>query len=258
MLLHSLRGTPDEEVGSVLVDRGTGESPVGARRARSGAWRFGGKPRTGMGRAVRRMGTGSSAASVVVDELETVGRRIRGDAAEQLHANGRIGIGELELPAAALPKPATRGIVEPRIRIAGVAVAGVAVDRVGVDGRIFGGVDLTANFVGKRAGVLVTVLVLLVAISHRVVIALLPAVVSRTGDLRSVARSTSFEIENGLGIDTGFVRDDSDDSSVGEYRAPVVGGADWIELGAEFAGVVPGGDREKVWRSRRAKLNTKT
>jgi hypothetical protein len=34
----------------------------------------------------------------------------------------------------------------------------------------------------------------------------------------------------------------------------VVGGANWIELGAEFAGMVPGGEGKKVWRSRRAKL----
>jgi hypothetical protein len=216
MLLRWSRGMPDEEVASVLVVRGTGEPPVGTRRARSGAWRFGGESRTGMGRAFRRMGPGDSAASVVVDKLETVGGRVRGDAAKQLHANGSIGISELELPAAALPKPATRGIVDAGIRIAGVAVAGAAVDRVGVDGRIFGGVDVAANFVGKRAGVLVTVPVLLVAISHWVVVAVLPAAVSGTGDLGSGARSTSFEIENGLGIGAGLGCDGSDDSNVRE------------------------------------------
>jgi len=76
---------------------------AGAGRVRSGARRFVGSSRTGLVRAFQRMRTGGSPASAALDKLEAVAGGIWSDAAEQFFVDGRVGVGELELSAAALP-----------------------------------------------------------------------------------------------------------------------------------------------------------
>jgi len=147
-------------------------------------------------------------------------------------------------------------MADARVGVAGVAVASAVAHWMGVEWGISGGFDVAANIVGKRAAVLVTVPVLLVAISHWIAVAILPAAVSVAGDLGSGSRSAGFEAEDGPGLDTGVGGDDFDDSGAGCQRASMVGGPeDRSELDSRFAGVVSGGEREKLWRSRRAKLN---
>jgi len=193
-----------------------------------------------------------------MEELETVAGGIWSDAAEQLSANGCVGIGELELSTTALPELAADCLANPRIGNPGVAVAGAATDWVGLECRIFSGFNIEANPLGKCAVVLVTVPVLLVAISYWVVVAILSAAVSGARDLGSDSGSTRFEVEDGPGVDAGGGGDDFDDSGAGCQRTSMVGGAeDRSELDARFAGVVPGGDSAKTCGSTGSKL-TKT
>jgi hypothetical protein len=161
-----------------------------------------------------------------LEKLETVVGGIWSDIAEQLSADGHVGVSELEFSTVAVRELVAGGFADARVRGAGVVVAGALVDWVGVEWGIPGGLDITTNVVGERGAVLVAMFVLLIAISDWGLVAILPVAVFTPGGVGSGAGDARFEAEEQFGVG-GSVGSDGVDDSGGEYeRGLMVGGAE--------------------------------
>lgn len=124
-------------------------------------------------------------------------------ASEQLSADGSVAFGELELPAAALPRTSESGFAHEGVWAFGAAVSGSIADWLVVVGRICGGRCVAANTLGECAAVLFPLFVLSVAVQSGILIAILSAAVSGTRNLGSASRLTNFQTEAGYGIGFG-------------------------------------------------------
>ena len=141
-----------------------------------------------------------------------------------------------------MPESAEGSVIDLGFGTDGVVLPGSAADWMGVDGWIRGRSCIAPNAMGEHPLVLFAVLVLLIAISCGVAVAVLLAAVFTSSHLGSSPGIAQFEDEARLGAGAGTGDYRIDDSCV-ERRTRMGCTAIKFELGIELARVVPGGNR---------------
>lgn len=164
-----------------------------------------------------------------------------GGPSKQLSIDGSFCIRCVELHATALPGAACTGFIVEAFSRDGPLVACVPADRLVVDRRFCGRLTVAANALGKRTAVLFALYAVLITISYRVAIEILPASFYVAGNLGSASRIADLGTAAALGADRGAESYTPDDSNMERWTLALVEcSAMELELGTQLTGVVSG------------------